>query len=72
MSTNKEFFKITSLSREDIASIGYKGAESISDSDMERIASKMADAYLENEFWIDLEIMVDMYLHLYKEKKSNE
>lgn len=62
----KEYFPITSLSREDIAELGFKGAENLSDSVMERIARKMADAYLESSFWVDLDIMVSDFTDLKK------
>jgi hypothetical protein len=39
----------------------------LTESDMEHIASKMADAYCDNGFWIDLEIIVDNVLN----KKKN-
>lgn len=60
-------FKITSVSRADIAQMltdkgmdedeAVKKARSFSDVEMIEIASKMADAYVENSFWGDLEII---------------
>ena len=38
--------------------------------DMERIASKMSNAYCENGFWIDLEIITEIYLE--HKKRINE
>lgn len=64
MENKKEYFNITSVCREDISALGYKDAESIPDAVMEKIASKMADAYLDNQFWIDLKFMVDEYCSL--------
>ena len=54
-------FEITSICRTDLLSAGYtqKQINKIDDGDMERIASKMADAYCDNGFWIDLPIIVD-------------
>lgn len=37
--------------------------------DMDRIARKMSDAYTENGFWIDLEIITEFVL---QQKKENE
>lgn len=71
MANKKETFNITSLSRDDIATLGYKNAESISDDMMEKIAEKMANSYIENQFWIDLECMVDYYCNLEREKKAS-
>lgn len=64
----KDTFNITSVCREDITTLGYKGAENISDSVMEKIARKMADAYVENSFWIDLDFFVSEYCDLEKEE----
>ncbi len=67
---NKQhLFKITSVAREDLEGIGFDTSE-VDDSIMERLASKMADAYLENGFWIDLPIIAE-YLEIPK-KKDNE
>jgi len=55
---NKEFFEITSVSREDLEGIGYD-VSNIDDGTMERLASKMADAYCDGGFWIDLPILAD-------------
>lgn len=71
MANKKETFKITSLSRDDIATLGYKNVESISDEIMEKIAEKMANSYIENQFWVDLEYMVDYYCNLEREKKAS-
>jgi hypothetical protein len=71
MANKKETFNITSLSRDDIATLGYKNAESISDEMMEKIAEKMANSYIENQFWIDLKYMVDYYCNLERKKKAS-
>lgn len=52
------YFKITSVSREDLESIGF-ATNDVDDSTMERLASKMADAYCDNGFWIDLPIIAE-------------
>lgn len=51
-------FPITSVARADLESQGYD-AKHVSDETMELLARKMADAYVENSFWIDLEIIAD-------------
>ena len=56
----------TSVCREDIAALGYKGAENIPDSVMEKIAEKMADDYIENSFWTKLDYFVGEYCNLTK------
>ena len=55
-------FEITSVCRKDLEDIGYDIAN-IDDGTMERLASKMADAYCDNGFWIDLPIIAD-YLEI--------
>lgn len=59
-------FPITSVCREDITALDYKGAENIPDSVMERIAEKMRDAYVANSFWEDLDFFVGEYCNLTK------
>lgn len=51
-------FPITSVCREDLDSIGYD-TTNIDDATMQELAEKMADAYVENVFWIDLEIIAN-------------
>jgi hypothetical protein len=55
-----KYFAITSVAKEDLESIGYN-TKKVSDTMMTRIASKMADTYVENSFWIDLEFFADAY-----------
>ena len=62
----KEYFKITSVARADLEDIGYDPSFT-DDATMERLASKMADAYLDNGFWIDLPILAD-HLGIPKQK----
>ena len=59
-----EDFNITSVHREDLKSRGFDTSK-IDDNTMKRLASKMSDAYLENSFWIDLEIIAE-YLNIPK------
>lgn len=58
----QEFFTITSVSRDDLKGIGYD-TDKVDDDTMRRLASKMADAYCDNGFWIDLPIIAD-YLEI--------
>jgi hypothetical protein len=51
-------FNITSICRADLQGMGYE-VEKIDDSQMTQIASKMADAYCDDGFWIDAEIITD-------------
>jgi hypothetical protein len=67
MEKKKEFFEITSVSREDLEGIGYDTSE-VDDGTMERLASKMADAYCDQVFWINLPIIAD-HLEIPKQKK---
>jgi len=62
-------FNITSICRQDIADkFGEKVALSLSDSEMEHIADKMASAYCDNGFWTDMEIFIQAILDIRKEK----
>lgn len=64
-----KIFKITGVARDDIAEkLGVEVAESFTDEEMTRLASKMADAYLENGFWVDLPIIAEYILEERKEK----
>ena len=62
----QEFFPITSVSRADLSGRGFNTAR-VSDATMTRLASKMADAYCEQGFWIDLDIIAE-YLGIPKRK----
>lgn len=64
----QESFEITSVSREDLEGLGYD-TSNVEDMTMRRLASKMADAYVENVFWIDLPIIAD-YLEIPKKKEA--
>lgn len=54
------YFEITSLSRDDFEGRGYDTSK-LSDTDMKYIAGKMADSYVENQFWIDIDYFADYY-----------
>ncbi len=60
-------FVITSVCRADLDSKGIDASQ-FDDADMERLASKMADAYCDSVFWIDLEILAENIL---KNKTTN-
>ena len=60
-------FQITSVAREDLESRGFDTSK-VEDGTMERLASKMADAYCEQSFWIDLDIIAE-HLEIPKHKK---
>ena len=51
-------FNITSVSREDLESRGFD-TTNITDEQMERLAQKMCDDYLEQMFWISLDIIAE-------------
>lgn len=51
-------FPITSVCREDLKEHFTKEEiEKFDDGDMEHLASKMADAYCDSGFWVDIEII---------------
>jgi len=54
-----KFFKITSVHRDDLESIGFDTSK-VDDSMMQHLASKMADDYCEQLFWIHLPIIADI------------
>ena len=58
ISKKQEYFPITSVCRADLESVGYN-TKNVDDSTMRELASKMADAYCDDGFWIDLEILAD-------------
>lgn len=54
------YFIITRMHRADFEGMGYD-ASKLTDADMERIAEKMGESYVENQFWIDLEFWAEEY-----------
>ena len=54
----QEYFPITSVHRNDLDGLGYDTSE-VDDETMTNLASKMADAYCDEDFWIDLPIIAD-------------
>ena len=64
-------FPITSVAKEDLKEyFTKKQIASLSDIDMERIADKLSDAYM-NVFWIDMQIIVEQMLEDKKEESKN-
>ncbi len=63
-----EYWPITSVARDDVAEAGFD-IENISDEDMERLADKMENAYVDNGFWNDLKIIAEE-IGFPKKKKS--
>ena len=55
---NDGFFTVTRVHRDDLKSRGFK-VDNVSDEDMCTLARRMENAYLENEYWDDLEIVAD-------------
>lgn len=53
-----EFFPVSFVTRDDLEVSGYD-TSNMTDSDMERLADKMGDAYCDDGYWIDLEIIAE-------------
>ena len=66
----KENFEITSVSRADLEHLGFD-TTNVTDEDMETIASKMEDAYLDDCFWIDLKIIAGEYMDIPRKETEN-
>jgi hypothetical protein len=52
------YFQITTVHRDDLEQAGLDGSH-VTDAQMETIADKMADAYIDEVFWIDLKIIAE-------------
>ena len=59
VSQKQEFFKITSVSRDDLEARGFD-TESIDDSNMSTLARKMGDDYCTQLFWDSMEIIAEI------------
>lgn len=57
--TREKYFKITSIHRDDLEDVGFD-ASHIDDATMEDLASKMADDYCGQLFWIQLPIIAEI------------
>ena len=53
-----EFFPITSISRDDLAMLGYK-TENITDEEMTILAKKMSNDYLNQMYWLSMDIIAE-------------
>ncbi len=53
-----EHFEITSVARQDLEEAGFDTSK-VDDDTMKHLASKMADSYCDNGFWIALEIIAE-------------
>ena len=60
-------FNITSVSREDLENRGFD-TTNITDAQMEELARKMCDDYLEQMFWISLDIIAEDIIGIPKKK----
>lgn len=65
-----KMFEITSVCREDLNEEGYDTSQ-VNDDTMKALARKMADAYLNNSYWIDLKIIAD-YLQIPRKQKNTK
>ncbi|MBW2968820.1 hypothetical protein KY314_01745 [Candidatus Woesearchaeota archaeon] len=67
--TEKEkSYEITSVCKEDLEGEGFDISK-VSDETMRKLAGKMANAYLDNQFWTDLKITAD-YLGIPQKNKE--
>jgi hypothetical protein len=58
-------FKITGVARADLLdSVRPEDISKFDDATMEHLASKMANAYVDNSFWIDLKILSEYELEV--------
>ena len=60
-------FEITSVTREDLEYRGFD-TTNITDEQMEELARKMCDDYLEQMFWISLDIIAEDIIGIPKRK----
>lgn len=66
----KEFFPVTSISRDDLEAAGFDAA-GVTDEQMERLADKMADDYLEQMYWVSMKILAEDALGIPKKKVTH-
>ena len=60
-------FEITSVTREDLESRGFD-TTNITDAQMEELAQRMCNDYLEQMFWISLDIIAEDIIGIPKKK----
>ena len=56
--TSSGYFPITSIHRSDLEELGYD-ISGVDDATMSRLAGQMKEAYLEQDFWINLRILAN-------------
>lgn len=68
----EKFYEITSICKDDLIASGFdkKDIDELDDSQMTRLASKMANTYLENSYWIDLDILVTDLFGFRKKRRN--
>lgn len=54
----KGYFKITSVHRDDLEDRGFN-TQDVSDETMKELGEKLGSAYVENGFWVDLDIIAE-------------
>ena len=59
MERRKEYFKITSVHRDDLIEAGFDG-NFVDDATMERLAKMMSENYIENLFWYQIEAYAEI------------
>jgi hypothetical protein len=59
------YFYVTAICRDNLEGLGFDVSK-ITDDDMEELADKMADDYLEQLYWSSMETIADEALHLPK------
>lgn len=62
---HKEYFEVVSVSRADLEMRGFD-TSNVTDEQMEILAIKMGSAYLDDGYWVDLEIIANDYLEIPK------
>ena len=69
---NKEF-PITSITRADLKQAGFTDAQiqTLEDADLQEIAAMMADIYLDNGYWEDLQLCVNRFFKADEEDSCN-
>jgi hypothetical protein len=65
-----EYFEITSVCRDDLEQCGFD-ASGVDDATMDRLARKMAAAYIKNSYWDDLETIADDVLGIPRKRISH-
>lgn len=58
MKREQEWFKITSVHRDDLIGLGFDG-DAVDDVMMERLASKMSNDYVEQLFYLQIQIYAE-------------